>query len=530
MHIGYDAQGSLAYCYSPTEGLLVVTDEADGSKLLSWYAKGQFHRNGDDEFVPTGTPFKTAAYRKTRRNGVTTTTVVRTQTGFPAHSISRSVDGPMVTITQGEGAEALIRVYLTQDLADGMRERIESLYRGSVESTPASCTRELLLRTEGGWLRQSLTEGYGTPLARTTSYSYNEAFQVSRIDYPHGGYATYEYDALNRCTRETSPWGAGGQKVILRTYDEASPRFYDTRPIKVETLYAQAGAEPQLFQTVEYVYETEGDVQRTTTTTRAAGVEEAQVAVEETFTNSTEYAYAAGKLRFEQDAAGLQTWHEYAATQEHGAAHKHTLTTKVDGVLLAAHSRLREEFIAADDTVAFEQESIWDGADWQLLSSAAYEYDAQRRLVKTTRGNGRVSSAVWMCAGKFSETDEDGVSSTYGYTPAHQLEEVIREEVLAEDGSRITPESITSHTRDAADRVLSTRTDVGPMSSTETQQYDALGREISRTDALGRTTTTTYSADGLTTTVTTPAGATLMTTKHADGSLAAEGGTGQRAL
>ena len=44
--------------------------------------------------------------------------------------------------------------------------------------------------------------------------------------------------------------------------------------------------------------------------------------------------------------------------------HKHTTTTMAAGALVAAQSRKTEEFIAADDTVTFEQESIWNGTEW----------------------------------------------------------------------------------------------------------------------------------------------------------------------
>lgn len=56
---------------------------------------------------------------------------------------------------------------------------------------------------------------------------------------------------------------------------------------------------------------------------------------------------------------------------EHGAAHKKTAITKAGGGLVAGQSRKTESFIAANGTVLFEQESIWDGENWLLLSSGA---------------------------------------------------------------------------------------------------------------------------------------------------------------
>lgn len=66
------------------------------------------------------------------------------------------------------------------------------------------------------------------------------------------------------------------------------------------------------------------------------------------------------------------------------------------------------------------------------------------------------------------------------------------------------------------------------MTTTESVEYDRLGRIVRQTDVLGRVTATAYSEDGLTETVTTPSGATLVTEYHADGSVLHEYGTGQR--
>ena len=66
------------------------------------------------------------------------------------------------------------------------------------------------------------------------------------------------------------------------------------------------------------------------------------------------------------------------------------------------------------------------------------------------------------------------------------------------------------------------------MTTTESTEYDILGRVTRQTDILGRVTTTSYSVDELTTTVTTPAGATTITRINLDGSTAHISGTAQR--
>ena len=326
---------------------------------------------------------------------------------------------------------------------------------------------------------------------------------------------------------QKSPWGASLAKVTRTTY--ATARFFDIRPASVAEYHVNASGTEVLFRNTTYTYEESAELERITTTVTAGGSSQQQVSIEETFGAEPAYAYAAGKPKFSQDVAGVQTVHEYAATTEHDAIHKHTSITKVNGELVAAQSRKSESFIAANDTTTFEQECIWDGTQWLLLDTTAYEYDEQQRVVKTTRGNGRFSTTTWMCCGRLSETDEDGITTTYAYDSARQLTEISREEVY--DGETcITPETITEFTRDAAGRVLTTIRRVGPMETTEATEYDALGRVTKQTDVLGRVTTTEYSDDGLTTTVTTPAGATSITTRNVDGSTASVGGTAQRAL
>ena len=103
----------------------------------------------------------------------------------------------------------------------------------------------------------------------------------------------------------------------------------------------------------------------------------------------------------------------------------------------------------------------------------------------TTKGNGRISTTEWMCCGPLRETDEDGITTGYGYNSAKQLVETIR------SATETTPEMITSYSYDAAGRTIATRRDVGAMTTMESTEYDNLGRTIATTDVLGRVTRNT---------------------------------------
>ena len=238
-----------------------------------------------------------------------------------------------------------------------------------------------------------------------------------------------------------------------------------------------------------------------------------------------------------QAVNGVQTHYEYAANAAYGALYTVTTETRVNGAAVAGQSRRSVEYVAANgNTMRVEEYALLsDGETWALLSGVTNTYEEKNRLVGTLKDNGRSTSRTLNCSGQvLSETDEDGITTIYGYTNTRLLVEMTRSEVSipAEDGtdSRIivTPETITSYTYDAMGRTLSVRKDVGAMSTTEYTEYDLLGRVVRTVDLLGRVTTTSYSSDGLTSTVTTPAGATFITVQNTDGSTARIAGSGQR--
>ena len=518
-----DANKFIQSAYSATDGLMLTSTQSNGSTQYAWYAPEQVTAV-EGEYQTSGDPYKTENYLTTVTNGVKITVITRQQTGLPAHTITRVENGNTTTITKGTGDEAIVRTITKNYLGNNVQETIESVSRAN-DTTPAACTRKLELRTDGGWVILEQTEGYGSDVAQTTKYEYDSHFRVSRINYHNGGYNRYDYDNEGREVLAAEPWAGGYEKITRTTY--ADSRFYDNRPASVMEYRVNSAGSEVLFRTTTYTYEDSAAEEKVTTTVTAGGSTQPQVSISSNYGESAAYAYAAGKAKFSQAVNGVQTWHDYEATTEHGAIHKHTVTTKADGELVAAQSRKNEAFIAANDTTVFEQESIWDGSQWLLLNTTAYEYDAQHRVTKTTRGNGRFSTTEWMCCGVLRQVDEDGIVTSNAYNSAHELTETSRSEVYDGDIC-VTPETITEYTRDAAGRVLGTTRRIGAMVTTESTEYDALGRVTKQVDVLGRETTTEYSEDSLTTTVTTPAGATFVTVQNSDGSTAHVAGTGQR--
>ncbi|PNC24977.1 hypothetical protein CXU19_03495 [Akkermansia muciniphila] len=472
-------------------------------------------------FAGTGTPYKTVSYELSCDQGVQVMDIAEQREGMPVFRTQRRTEGNKVTTIQGEGDERTVSTVEKNVLPGGKWEMIESL-RGINEETPSSCTRTVKKYTDGGWLTISSTEGYNTPLARTTLYTYNDQFRVSLEIKPDGGYTRYEYDDQGRTVLSAAPWAGGGERGTRTTY--ADLRFNDFRPAtETEVIIAEDGEETQLLKRT-YTYEDSPQATRTTVTETALGSDQVHASISETYGEGAEYPYARGRRKMSQGVNGVQTVYSYEATAEYGAVHKVTETVQANGSIVPGQSTRNGEYIAENGATTRKEQYVHTGKDWSLIASEDYEYDDEQRLVKTTKGNGRTSTTEWMCCGPLRETDEDGIVTGYGYNSAKQLVETIR------SATETTPETITSYSYDAAGRTIAVRRDVGPMTTTERTEYDDQGRVVSSIDLLGRTTRTEYGEDGLTTTATTPSGATLITKKYYDGTTLWQGGTGQREI
>lgn len=238
--------------------------------------------------------------------------------------------------------------------------------------------------------------------------------------------------------------------------------------------------------------------------------------------------HARGRTRFSRDLDGVQTWHDYAATTEHGALYTETVETRISGEAVPGQSTRAVTWITAEgQRVREENYLLLSTGQWALTGSAVYEFDTQNRWVKRTAGNGRLTERELMCdGGLLWEIDETASGRTTPTTRAptggsHAFRRDGR-------GNRHHAGTITTYARDAAGRVLSTRQDTGAMTTQESTEYDLLGRMTSSTDVLGRVTTYAYSQDGLTVTQTVPSGATFITRSAPDGTVMEESGTGQR--
>lgn len=165
---------------------------------------------------------------------------------------------------------------------------------------------------------------------------------------------------------------------------------------------------------------------------------------------------------------------------------------------------------------------MWDGSQWRLVSSTDYAYDTAGNLVSRTSSNGAMYTAAYDAGLKISETDEQGVTTTYTFDSAGRVSVAVR------TGSGGVGTLKTKYTYNAADQITEERIGWELLEQIVTQtQYDDSGRVTSSTPPGLGTTTYAYNVAARTRTATRPDGSTLIETSNLDGTLASITGTGK---
>ncbi len=521
LQVTRDVAGEVTSIWSSTQGLFLL-ERSFNKLVIKHYPANQVIGDARTGRSAVGSPFKTYSYECWQDGSAKMMKITNQRAGQPATQALRRVEDGLVTVTTGEGDDRIIKTFARNYLPGGMWEEVRTV-RCIYDVAPVSCVRTVKKHSEGGWLTVSRTEGYGSSASRTTTWIHNAQFRPSLAIKPDGGYTRYEYDVQGRVVLEASPWGSGSdEKVIRTTY--ANLRFNDCRPLlTVELIRSEDGKETELSRK-SYSYSDSPQVNRTTVTQTGLGVTGLRVSIRETYGELATCSYACGRVKLEQDHNGVQRRYSYERALQYGAVWKETMETAVNGQVVSGRSERRVRYIAANGDTIREENYVFVATGWKLKATADYEYDFEHNVTRKTLGNGRESTAEWMCCGPLRKIDEDGVMTSYGYNTARQLVETIRA------ATETMPETIVSYERDAAGRIREERRDVGAMTTRQTRTYDGIGRVIYSTDVLGWTTTWAYNDAQRSTTQTTPSGATLITITNPDGTPREEGGTGQRNL
>ncbi len=526
-----DNDGVLRQIWNLWDGLADIEEQESGGYTISLYTPAQVgaYDSGTGLYPATGSPFK--VFTVTGDTAAQTISIAERDTALAGqvddYVTSWTKTSNSWNMTKGTGAAAITESRVRNELEDGTYEVITTLSKGG---TTASCVREVYQANEHGNLRLSHTEAHGSAQPLTTTYTYDTEGRVVLVTSPDGGERRYAYDINGRLRDTSTPWAGGDCRITSTSYVDGAAAYINDVASVTETLVLESGA-VYVMRTDNYTYSEADNIKRVECRSTAAGATGTRLTVRETYTGGETNIYARGRVRMTQAVNGVQTWHEYAATTEHGALYTETVETRVDGVAVNGQSTRSISYINAEgNTVRSEEWILLSNGTWTNITGVTNSYDSQNRLVGTLKDNGRSTSRVLTCKGQLlREIDEDGVQTDHAYDSARQLTETTRAAVM--DGeTTITPETITEFVRDAAGRVTSTTTRAGAMETTQSTAYDLAGRVVSRTDILGRTTATAYSADGLTTIETTPTGATLITISNTDGSVAEQAGSGQQHL
>lgn len=512
------SDGSIRQIWNLWDGLASIEQVTADGYVIAFYLPEQVGEKANGVYPVTGTPFKTFSISgDTVTNKLTVTEQAEGRSSYVTRYWQGT--GGAWCMSQGEGEDAIYTLREKQTVTPTLWKLITTVQRGE-NGSPISRVCETYEQTSKGNLCTSRIEAYGTDYARETTYDYNSIGKLSRETAPDGSVRTWAYDAFGRETVHMEPWSGGERKGTYTYY-----RYSDRPDPDIIHQYVVLTVKAVRVRDTRYTYEEANDIRRVTRRTSALGAEGEQVEVTETWMPSASNAHARGRLKMQQAVNGVQTSYNYEGTSEYGALYKVTAETRIEGEAVPGQSKRKVTYVSAQGTnTRVEKYAFLMDGTWALTDTADYEYDKEKRWVKRTRGNGRVTEREMMCCGPLWEKDEDGVVTAYSYNTARQLVETIR------SSTETTPETIVSYTRDAFGRALAIRRDVGPMTSHEGREYDLLGQLVRETDVLGRDHTYAYSGDGLTKTATTPAGATLVTRRHADGTVLEQSGTGQRHL
>ncbi|MEG0427750.1 MAG: RHS repeat-associated core domain-containing protein, partial [Akkermansia sp.] len=525
------ADGTIRQIWNLWDGLANIENVTPSGYTIAFYLGEQVGaKNAVTGLYPvTGTPFKTFAISANEAKNRLVVTE-RTEGRAPYVCTWWQKDGAWST-SRGTGADEIVTLREKINMG-GSSYKIVTTVRRGLDGEAVSRSEEAFTSTNQGTLKDSsvifgkMPHEFSPGQSIQTDYQYNSQGLRTESRQNNTGTSLFPiqraYDNRNRQNVTFQPWAGGERKISYTYYRDGA--FYDS-DIDFRRVVVERNGHATQYLREEYGYSTVNYVRRVEKRTTGLGVVGARLEVTETWQGAAPNPHAQGRLKMVQGIDGIQTHYDYEANTDYGALYKQMEETRVDGQSVLGKSLRWINYVSAEgNTLRAEEYALLTNGAWELTDAADYEYDRENNWIKRTRANGRVAERAMMCCGPLWERDEDGVLTTYSYNTARQLVEIIR------SATETTPETIISYTRDAMNRVLEERTDIGSLTKIVKTSYDLMGRPVSRTDELGRMTTWEYSDDGLTVTETTPAGATLITKRHEDGTILERSGSGQRHL
>jgi RHS repeat-associated protein len=324
----------------------------------------------------------------------------------------------------------------------------------------------------------SRVEAFGTALASTTEYTYDDAMNMTAVTDALGRTQRYTYDADGNQLTATDPLG----NVTARTFDG----WHNVTSL----------VDP-LNRTTTWSYDSTGDLISTTSPDMHTN----------SWTRNPD-----GSVATYTDARSMTTTHTY------DLAGRPLCTTDPESreacVAYNAAGLVDEATDGEGGITAY----TYDGAGRVLTvadpngNTTTYDYDAEGNLVTVEDPLGRVTTSTFDLAGqRLSATDPEGGETSFTYTARGSLASTTDPngavttytyDVVNRLVSTSDPEgNVTEYAYDLAGQLVGTTT---PSGSESTIVYDAAGRSTATTDPLGNTTTYGYDAAGQLLSVTDP--------------------------
>ena len=345
---------------------------------------------------------------------------------------------------------------------------------------------------------QSVTRGYGTSQAATTSYQYDPTLGLTQITDPDGNVTRNTYDAYGNLLTSTAP---GGRETVY-TYNNLNEVLTKTDPLNRQTTYTYDSAGNLLTKSTPIGSQTQtwswtyGDSSLPGDPTKITDPDD----------NSSSLGYDShGDLTSVTDAAGNETTYTYDQIGER--------QTMVSPAGNAAGGSPAAHTTSFSYDAPFELTKVTD----PLGHSTSYAYNGDGALTSTTTPTGHQTSYVLNADNEVTETDQpigtlktsynadgtihtetdgDGNVTTYTYNP------------LGLVASVSDPKSRTTSYAYNLDGDLTSLTD--PESRTTTYGYDANNEltSIAYSDGVTPNVTYGYDSDGERTTMTDGTGTT----------------------
>lgn len=443
LDVKHAEDGSLRQIWNLWDGLLNVESVTSTGYTIALYTPGQI--TGTDEqgfYTVTGAPFKTFVLSLSADGqfAVTEQTPAR-----QPYAVTWWKNGLAWNMRRGTGEDAITTIRTRTELEpeNSVWQLVTEISKNGIV---AARTCAIYQTTDVGDLLLTLAEGYGSPEEQTTQYAYDQCGRLRTETAPDGSQTHDAYDLYGRLLSRDEPWAESGRRITRYTYACSGEADFSNEPATETADLLPLEGHVKTLTSTTWKYTTANHIKRTERRVTGLGVAGTRLTAEEQWLAGAANIHARGRTRFSRDLDGVQTWHDYAATTEHGALYTETVETRINGEAVPGQSTRAVTWITAEgQRVREENYLLLSTGQWALTGSAVYEFDTQNRWVKRTAGNGRLTERELMCdGGLLWEIDENGIRTDYAYDTARQLVEVTRSAVM--DGETvITPETITTY-------------------------------------------------------------------------------------